>query len=68
MKPFSWVSPCIPQGSWALDRDKLAQYAEYYREVGGYPYDRDPHRPDWFPLVPNTRWADPSISAVSSEG
>ena len=51
-----------------LDRDKLAQYAEYYREVGGYPYDRDPHRPDWFPLVPNTRWADPSISAVSSEG
>jgi glucarate dehydratase len=42
-----------------LDRDKLAQYADYYREVGGYPYDRDPSRPDWFPLVPNTRWADP---------
>ncbi|MFV0384329.1 enolase C-terminal domain-like protein [Paracoccus sp. (in: a-proteobacteria)] len=45
-----------------LDRDKLAQYAEYYREFGGYPYDRDPARPDWFALVPNSRWADPATS------
>ena len=42
-----------------LDRDKLDQYAEYYREVGGYTYDRDPTRPDWFAMVPETRWADP---------
>ncbi len=42
-----------------LDRDKLGQYAELYRELGGYPYDRDPGRPGWFPLVPNDRWADP---------
>jgi glucarate dehydratase len=43
-----------------LDRDKLARYAEYYREVGGYSYDRDPTRPDWYAIVPESRWADPS--------
>jgi glucarate dehydratase len=42
-----------------LDRDRLAQYAELYRELGGYPYDRDPTRPGWYPLIPNDRWADP---------
>ena len=42
-----------------LDRDKLDLYAEYYREVGGYAYDRDPTRPDWYALVPETRWAEP---------
>lgn len=42
-----------------LDRDKLAHYAEYYREVGGYTYDRDPTRPDWYAIVPENRWADP---------
>ena len=41
-----------------IDREKIAQYAELYRELGGYPYDRDPVRPDWFPLIPNDRWAD----------
>lgn len=45
-----------------LDRDKLAEYAELYQQLGGYPYDRDPGRPGWFPLVPNgDRWADPSL-------
>lgn len=43
-----------------LDRAKLAEYAELYRELGGYPYDRDPGRPGWYPLVPNDRWADPT--------
>jgi glucarate dehydratase len=42
-----------------LDPAKLAHYAELYRELGGYPYDRDPGRPGWYPLVPNDRWADP---------
>lgn len=42
-----------------LDRDKLAKYAEYYREVGGYTYDRDPTRPDWYAMLPEQRWADP---------
>lgn len=45
-----------------LDREKLLKYAEYFKEFGGYPYDRDPGRPDWFALVPNTKWADPSTS------
>jgi len=42
-----------------LDRDKLNQYAEYYNEVGGYPYDRDPARPDWFSVLPEKNWAKP---------
>lgn len=53
----------VPQGPGLgveLDRDKLAQYAEYYREVGGYAYDRDPTRPDWYAIVPESRWADPA--------
>src|SRR5687767_6587169 len=43
-----------------LDRAKLAQYAELYKELGPYPYDQDPGRPGWAPLVPNDRWADPT--------
>ncbi len=41
-----------------LNRDKLNEYSELYKKLGGYPYDRDPLRPDWSPLVPNDRWAD----------
>ena len=41
-----------------LDRDKLRHYAGLYKELGGYPYDQDPGRPGWVPLVPNTGWAD----------
>jgi glucarate dehydratase len=47
-----------------LDRDKLAQYAELYRELGGYPYDRDPGRPDWFTIMPERRYADPAKGGV----
>ncbi len=42
-----------------LDRNKVREYNELYRELGGYPYDQDPGRPGWTPLVPNDRWADP---------
>jgi glucarate dehydratase len=42
-----------------LDPERVARYAELYRRQGGYRYDRDPLRPDWYALVPNTRWADP---------
>ncbi len=45
-----------------LDRDKLAEYAALYKRIGGYPYDQDPGRPGWVPLVPNTNWADPADS------
>ena len=44
----------------ALNRDKVAEYNELYKRLGGYPYDKDPLRPDWTPVVPNTRWADPN--------
>ncbi|HEU0164473.1 MAG TPA: enolase C-terminal domain-like protein, partial [Thermomicrobiales bacterium] len=51
-----------------LDREKLAEYAELYEELGGYPYDRDPGRRDWFALVPADRntWADPTDSTTPS--
>ena len=44
----------------ALDPDRLARYAELYQRLGGYPYDRDPSRPGWYPLVPGGQWADPA--------
>ncbi|GAA2454827.1 enolase C-terminal domain-like protein [Actinomadura vinacea] len=44
-----------------LDREKLAKYAALYQELGGYPYDRDPGRPGWYPTVPNQNWADPEL-------
>jgi glucarate dehydratase len=40
-----------------LDRDKLAEYAELYKELGGYTYDRDPVRPDWYAILPEQRHA-----------
>ena len=43
-----------------LDREKLREYSELYKRLGGYPYDQDPARPGWTPLVPNDRWADPN--------
>jgi glucarate dehydratase len=42
-----------------LNREKLREYSELYRRLGGYPYDRDPARPNWTPVLPNDRWADP---------
>lgn len=45
-----------------LDRDKLALYKELYKELGGYPYDRDPGGLDLYPLVPKQRFADPLVS------
>jgi glucarate dehydratase len=42
-----------------LDREKLRQYGELYKELGNYPYDQDPERPGWMPIVPNDRWANP---------
>jgi glucarate dehydratase len=41
-----------------IDRNKLGEYSELYKRLGGYAYDKDPLRPDWTPVVPNTRWAD----------
>ena len=51
-----------------LDREKVRQYSELHRELGGYAYDRDPGRPGWYSLVPNDRWADPSEDATPPLG
>ncbi len=61
--PYADGAITVPDGPGLgveLDRDKLAEYAALYRELGNYPYDRDPARPDWYPLLPNTDWADPT--------
>ncbi|MDE3166794.1 MAG: mandelate racemase, partial [Acidobacteriota bacterium] len=56
--------PDAPGLGVKLDREKVRQYAELYREVGGYPYDQDPLRPGWAPVLPNDRWADPKDDRV----
>ncbi|MGH2550259.1 MAG: enolase C-terminal domain-like protein [Thermomicrobiales bacterium] len=43
-----------------LDREKLRQYSDLYKELGGYTYDRDPGRREWYALVPGSTWADPA--------
>jgi glucarate dehydratase len=61
--PYEGGAIRVPDGPGLgvrLDRDKLAEYAELYRELGPYAYDQDPGRPAWAPLVPNDRWADPA--------
>lgn len=52
--------PKAPGLGVRLDRNKLGEYAELYKELGSYPYDQDPLRPGWTPTIPNDRWADPN--------
>jgi glucarate dehydratase len=59
-KDGSIAVPDKPGLGVKLNRDKLAEYSELYRRLGGYPYDQDPGRPGWTPIVPNDRWADPN--------
>ena len=54
--------PDAPGLGVKLDRERVARYAELYQELGGYAYDRDPGRPDWYPRVPNVHWADPEVT------
>jgi glucarate dehydratase len=61
---MAYANGCIPVRHGpglgiTLDRERLETYAELYRTLGGYPYDRDPGRPQWYPLLPNTDFADP---------
>ncbi len=55
----SMAVPTGPGLGVKLDREKLAEYHELFLRLGTYPYDQDPLRPGWTPLVPNDRWADP---------
>jgi glucarate dehydratase len=52
--------PDAPGLGVRLNRDKLRQYSELYKELGNYAYDQDPGRPGWAPVLPNDRWADPN--------
>jgi len=54
--------PTTPGLGVKLDYDKVGEYRELYRRLGGYPYDQDPLRPGWTPIIPNDRWADPADS------
>lgn len=61
-KDGKMVVPDLPGLGVKLDYDKLSEYAELYRKLGSYCYDRDSRRPDWYPLLPNDRWADPTVT------
>ena len=56
--------PKTPGLGVRLDRDKLAEYHELFCRLGTYPYDQDPLRPGWAPLIPNERWADPEDDRI----
>jgi glucarate dehydratase len=51
--------PNTPGLGVRLDREKLERYAGLYRELGGYPYDRDSGHPERYAIVPKQRFADP---------
>ena len=58
----------VPKGAGLgveVNRDKLAEYAAHYKSVGGYAYDRDPGRPDWYAVMPERNFADPAVKRVS---
>lgn len=56
--------PTGPGLGVSLDREKLALYRDLYKRLGSYPYDQDPLRPGWAPVIPNDRWADPADSRI----
>lgn len=51
--------PTAPGLGVKLDRQKMCEYHELFLRLGNYPYDQDPLRPGWAPLIPNQSWADP---------
>jgi len=56
--------PTAPGLGVKLNREKLTFYSEEFKRLGGYPYDKDPLRPDWCATVPNSRWADPDDNRI----
>jgi len=52
--------PTAPGLGVTLDPEKLSEYNELFQRLGPYHYDQDPLRPEWSPLIPNERWADPA--------
>lgn len=65
--PYVDGAIALPTGPGLLveiDREKVAEYAEHYARVGGYMYDRDPGRPDWYAIWPEQNWTDPAKKRV----
>jgi len=56
--------PCTAGLGVKLDRDRVAEYHELFKRLGTHPYDQDPLRPGWAPLIPNQSWADPADDRV----
>jgi glucarate dehydratase len=56
--------PTAPGLGVKLDRDKVREYHELFLRLGSYPYDQDPLRPGWSPLIPNQSWADPADDRI----
>lgn len=68
--PLPYVNGAIalPKGPGLgveLDREKLAEYAEAFARLGGYAYDRDPMRPNWYSIFPERSFADPSAGPMA---
>jgi glucarate dehydratase len=65
--PYAGGAIAVPSGPGLgvrLDREKLGHYHEEFQRLGSYPYDQDPLRPGWAPLLPNDRFADPADGRV----
>jgi glucarate dehydratase len=63
MTDGEFALPDAPGLGVELEREKLERYAELYKELGGYPYDRDPTRPEWYSIMPERRYANPKDGA-----
>lgn len=62
LMPYQGGELTVPSGPGlgvTLDREKVGTYSELFKRLGGYQYDRDPDRPDWYPVVPQRTYARP---------
>ena len=67
LMPYVGGKIAVPTGNGLgvkLNREKLWHYAEEFKRLGPYPYDKDPLRPEWCATVPNNRWADPDDDRI----
>src|SRR5690606_41882769 len=71
LMPYEVGAIAVPTGPGLgveLDHDKVAEYAELYLELGGYPYDRDPGRPGWVAVMPERNFAAPRGRPQATSG
>jgi glucarate dehydratase len=65
LMPYKDGEIAVPSGPGlgvTLDPERVGRYAELYKELGGYQYDRDPERPDWYAVQPANTYAVPRKS------